>query len=425
MVIIVWFLTFNFFDLYDSFPEKSFVRILVDLFKAAGTSIILLIATLFIFRITDVSRFLLMNFFIINLLLLIGSKYLLHSAFKKSLQSYQNIKNVLIVGGKKRAEGFIKLIVSTNRNYKIIGCLEMDENEIGQEVYEGIRVVGTMEDLKGIIIRDVVDEVVFAMPLKKIKDVDGYMILIEMLGKTARILPDWQIHSLVYQPGICSIAFDDFMGAPTMILCPTSPNHHDLFIKTMFDHTVAVLVSIPLLFLFLAIAGLIRISSRGPVFFKQERMGLNGRRFNIFKFRTMVIDAEKRLDDLKACNEMDGPAFKIKKDPRIIPFIGSFLRKTSLDELPQLINILKGEMSFVGPRPPIPAEVNEYDIWQRRRLSMKPGLTCLWQIQPNRNEISFNKWMQMDLNYIDTWSLKQDFSILWKTALVVLSGYGR
>lgn len=145
----------------------------------------------------------------------------------------------------------------------------------------------------------------------------------------------------------------------------------------------------------------------------------------VYKFRAMVADAEARRQELEALDEADGPVFKIKKDPRIIPFVGTLLRKASLDELPQLINILKGEMSLVGPRPPIPAEVEKYDIWQRRRLSMKPGLTCLWQITPNRNEVGFEEWMKMDLEYIDNWSLGLDLKIFLKTAQAVLMGAGR
>ena len=138
-----------------------------------------------------------------------------------------------------------------------------------------------------------------------------------------------------------------------------------------------------------------------------------------------MADAEKRRNEIVFLNEMDGPVFKIKKDPRIIPFIGTILRKTSLDEVPQLINVLKGEMSLVGPRPPIQAEVEEYEIWQRRRLSMKPGLTCLWQCTQNRNQVCFADWMKMDLKYIDDWSLKLDCKIMLKTAVVMATGAGR
>jgi lipopolysaccharide/colanic/teichoic acid biosynthesis glycosyltransferase len=139
----------------------------------------------------------------------------------------------------------------------------------------------------------------------------------------------------------------------------------------------------------------------------------------------MLADAEKQREKLDIYNESDGPVFKISTDPRIIPYLGTFLRKTGFDELPQLINILKGEMSLVGPRPPIPSEVEKYDFWQRRRLSMKPGITCLWQCSSKRNDIRFKDWMKLDLKYIDNWSLKLDFKILFKTALVVLSWQGR
>jgi len=184
----------------------------------------------------------------------------------------------------------------------------------------------------------------------------------------------------------------------------------------------ALILASPLLIL---ISILIKLSSKGPVFFKQERVGLYGRKFNVYKFRTMIQNAEDKLEELKDKNEADGPVFKIKKDPRIIPFIGKFLRKVSLDELPQLINVLEGEMSLVGIRPPIESEVKEYNIWQRRRLSMKPGITCLWQIQPNRNDLTFDQWMDLDLEYIDNWSLSLDLKVLFKTVLVVFTAQGR
>jgi lipopolysaccharide/colanic/teichoic acid biosynthesis glycosyltransferase len=169
----------------------------------------------------------------------------------------------------------------------------------------------------------------------------------------------------------------------------------------------------------------LKLFSPGPILFTQVRCGLNGRKFRVYKFRTMGIDAETKRNEVEHMNETDGPVFKINKDPRIIPYLGTFLRKTGLDELPQLINVLKGEMSLVGPRPPIPSEVAQYDLWQRRRLSMKPGMTCLWQTARNRNEVPFEQWMNLDLKYIDNWSLKLDFVILLKTIGVVLSGQGR
>jgi exopolysaccharide biosynthesis polyprenyl glycosylphosphotransferase len=263
------------------------------------------------------------------------------------------------------------------------------------------------------------------MPLKEINKVEEYIGKAEEMGVAVRIIPDWQIHKLMYRPGIASIRFEEFLELPTLALATTPSKPGELLIKSALDYVFAGMIMFLLLPFFLLISSLIKLTSKGPVFFKQERSGLNGRKFMVYKFRTMVADAAAKQKELATLDEADGPVFKIKKDPRIIPFIGTLLRKASLDELPQLINVLKGEMSLVGPRPPIPAEVKDYDIWQRRRLSMKPGLTCIWQVTPNRNEVSFDQWMKMDLSYIDKWSLGLDFKILFKTARAVLIGAGR
>ncbi len=210
-----------------------------------------------------------------------------------------------------------------------------------------------------------------------------------------------------------------------MYLHVVPANHGSIFIKNMLDMFIAWLLLILTAPLFGLIAFAIKCFSKGRVFYTQERLGMNGRRFSVIKFRTMVNKADEMLKEMESLNEADGPAFKIKNDPRIIPWIGTFLRKTSLDELPQLINVIRGEMSLVGPRPPIPKEVDEYSVWQRRRLSMKPGMTCLWQIAPYRNDLSFEEWMKLDLKYIDNWSLYNDLKILLLTAKAVFTGAGR
>jgi lipopolysaccharide/colanic/teichoic acid biosynthesis glycosyltransferase len=174
---------------------------------------------------------------------------------------------------------------------------------------------------------------------------------------------------------------------------------------------------------FLVIAVLIKTTSRGPVFFRQRRVGLRGRQFQMLKFRSMVSNAEELQAKLKERNERTGPVFKIRKDPRITR-IGRFLRKYSLDELPQLIHVVRGEMSVVGPRPPVPSEVGEYEPWQFRRLAVRPGLTCIWQARADRHEISFDEWMYLDMQYIDHWSLARDFALVCKTLAVVVSGAG-
>ena len=173
---------------------------------------------------------------------------------------------------------------------------------------------------------------------------------------------------------------------------------------------------------FAVVVAAIRLTSRGPIFFKQVRVGLHGKPFHILKFRSMVVDAEALQARLAAQNEMTGPVFKMKHDPRITR-VGRFIRKYSIDELPQLVNVLRGDMSLVGPRPPLPSEVARYQAWQRRRLSVRPGLTCIWQVS-GRNQISFEEWMYLDMRYIDHWSLSQDLQLIFRTVPVVLTGRG-
>jgi len=196
-----------------------------------------------------------------------------------------------------------------------------------------------------------------------------------------------------------------------------------LLIKRLLDISISLVLLILLAPLFLVTALIIQLTSPGPVFFVQERFGLNKRRFRVYKFRTMVRDAERMLPALEHLNEVSGPVFKIKNDPRITP-IGGFLRKTSMDELPQLFNVLRGDMSLVGPRP---LPVRDYQgldqDWQRRRFSIRPGITCLWQIN-GRSSISFERWMELDMQYIDKWSLWLDLQILIRTIPAVLKGTG-
>ncbi len=182
---------------------------------------------------------------------------------------------------------------------------------------------------------------------------------------------------------------------------------------------LALLVTSPLLAL---VAVLVKLEDGGPVFFAQERAGLYGRRFQMYKFRSMAVDAEARKESLAHLNEMSGPVFKMRDDPRITR-VGRWIRRLSIDELPQFYNVLRGEMSLVGPRPPIPLEVARYERWQMRRLSMKPGITCIWQVS-GRNEVDFDTWMRLDLEYIDNWSLFLDLKLLMKTVPVVIAGSG-
>ncbi len=425
MAMIIMYLTFNFFGSYREFIQKKFPQIHWIMVKSISVAVFILITLLFLLDMQDVSRILLGIFYLNLLALLTVSKGFMFIVLRKYEQKEYNIPNVIIIGSRERAKQVIDLIQSSAKKLNIIGCLEIDKKRVGKKIFNDIRVLGTMYDLKDIILKDVVDEIIFAMPLKMIEHVDKYLLLLEEIGIQVRIIPEWHIHSLLYKPKVASILFDDFHGIPTLLVTPTTTLHRDLFLKNLYDYILTAIMFILFVPFFIIIGILIVCFSWGPVFFAQERVGLNGRKFMIYKFRTMVPEAEKSIKELQNLNEADGPVFKMKKDPRIIPFVGTILRNTSLDELPQLINILKGEMSLIGPRPPIQSEVEQYDVWQRRRLSMKPGLTCIWQISPNRNDIDFNTWMEMDLEYIDNWSLKLDFLLLWKTFLVVFGMYGR
>jgi exopolysaccharide biosynthesis polyprenyl glycosylphosphotransferase len=214
------------------------------------------------------------------------------------------------------------------------------------------------------------------------------------------------------------------MGGFPLLTFESGPSFFwPLVCKRFMDILISLILLILLSPLMVVTALTVKLTSRGPVFFRQERCSLNRRKFTLYKFRTMDFDAESKRRKLVRKNEMKGPAFKITNDPRVNT-VGRFLRKTSIDELPQLWNVLVGDMSLVGPRPPIPAEVAKYEPWHRRRLSMRPGITCLWQIG-GRNRINdFNEWARLDLEYIDRWSLWLDIVILLKTVPVVLMGTG-
>jgi lipopolysaccharide/colanic/teichoic acid biosynthesis glycosyltransferase len=194
-------------------------------------------------------------------------------------------------------------------------------------------------------------------------------------------------------------------------------------LKSLYEKTFASLAIFLMFPFLLIIAMMIKYNSPGPVFFKQKRVGLRGRRFYIYKFRTMVTDAENLKVSLKDLNETDGPAFKIKNDPRITSF-GRILRKTGLDEIPQLYNVVKGEMSLIGPRPLLPNEVSEQKEWHLKRMCIKPGITCTWQIQPDRNDVPFEKWMQLDRDYVENWSIGTDIKIFFSTIRSIIIAKG-
>jgi len=426
MVVIIWYLAFEKFHIYSLYQESISLKTLWKILQAVSSGMLMLVLCMYLFSITTMSRLIIGLFYILDISLICLGKFVIQSILKRLRQKEINIRRVIIVGSKTRAQALIESIYEQNRtDVLILGCLEVENTSIGNTVTCGIKVIDTIDNIESILSQKVVDELVFAMPLRIIENIEKYIHLAEIMGISIRIIPDFQIHHVMDKIDIGTLKLEDFNGVLTMSIHTTPVNYGMLFIKGAFDYFFAA-IALSLLFpIFLITFIAIKMISPGPVLFGQERCGLNGRRFKLYKFRTMVLDAEVRRNDLEMLNEAEKPVFKVKKDPRIISFVGTILRRTSLDELPQLINVLKGDMSVVGPRPPLPNEVAKYELWQRRRLSMKPGLTCLWQVSPKRNEIGFKEWMDLDLGYIDNWSLLTDFKILLATFRAMLIGAGR
>ena len=426
LIIIIWYACFTFFNMYASYRYQTFSKIFWTMVKAVFTGMLFLGLCMYLLKITDVSRIMMGIFFLLNITLLGLSKGITYGLLTKFRRHGYNFRNLLIIGARERAIEIIDAVGNRSESgFRVLGCLTADPMEVGKVVRNNIRVIDTIDSLEKILRDQVVDQVLFSLPLKRIDNVERYLLLAEEMGVPARIFPDWQVQKIGYEPKIATFRFEAFWGIPALTLTTTPDKHRELFMKSIFDRGFAGFALVLCLPLFLLISIAIKLGSKGPVFFRQERIGYNGRVFRLYKFRTMVFDAEAKQEELKGLNESGGPVFKIKKDPRITPFTGFLLRRTGLDELPQLINVLTGEMSLVGPRPPMPDEVKKYDAWHRRRLSMKPGLTCLWQITRDRNDIDFEKWMNLDLKYIDNWSLGLDFRILLKTAWMMLEATGR
>ncbi len=358
-----------------------------------------------------------------SLLLVKGSLYYLLRRYRS--RNY-NTRNVLIIGTGGRAKRMAAAIERQHSyGYRIMGCLEAFDKTVAADAMltEKVKVLGTLKLFPLLLLEEVVDEVIFAADLSNIPSISSYIQFAEELGVSIHIMPDFQIAKIMYQPAAAAIFFEEFAGMPTIAISTTSQRHSELLLKSIMDYCGAGIGLLTLSPLFLAIMAAVKLTSKGPAFFIQQRCGLYGRTFGLIKFRTMVENAEELKKELEKHNEMDGPVFKLTNDPRITP-AGRFLRRTSLDELPQLLNVLMGQMSLVGPRPPLPSEVAQYEHWQRRRLSMKPGLTCIWQVS-GRNNIDFERWMRMDLEYIDNWSLLLDVKLLLKTVREVVCGQGR
>jgi exopolysaccharide biosynthesis polyprenyl glycosylphosphotransferase len=298
---------------------------------------------------------------------------------------------------------------------RLLGYLRFDDEAPHDRLHAPT--LGTVAELETTLRERVVDEVYFASTATDhVKSVQAAIQTCEELG-VPFALP---VHT--YRLSRAKLTPASAVADGYAHFLNVQPKPFQWAMKRLFDMvaTGAALVLLSPLLVVAAIA--VKVSSAGPVFFSQKRVGLHGRTFSMLKFRSMVVNAEALRAKLLAANEQSGPVFKMTRDPRVTA-VGRFIRKYSIDELPQLVNVLRGDMSIVGPRPPLPNEVERYEGWQRRRLSVRPGLTCVWQVS-GRNSISFREWMLLDMRYIDHWTLGGDFELILKTIPVVLTGRG-
>ncbi|MBQ3798216.1 MAG: sugar transferase [Butyrivibrio sp.] len=370
------------------------------------------------------SRFVILNFIWIDIILTLVARLIFKSAFRKHISSDQNVIKVVVVSEKELMEKTVKNLIKSGSTvgYKVVRayCVDVDKNspDANDDWYiDDVHVHYGMENLTERLITDPFDEVFINTPNIPQRNMEDIILGFEEMGVTTHYnleLPDL---------GKAVSVVGDFLNYTVISYTMFRSSYKRLFIKRIFDIIGGFvgLILTGIITIFLAPA--IKLDSPGPVFFSQTRIGKNGRRFKIYKFRSMYIDAEERKKELMDQNEMSGLMFKMEDDPRVTK-VGKFIRKTSLDEFPQFLNVLKGDMSLVGTRPPTENEFQEYNEHYRRRLSMTPGLTGMWQVSGRSDIQDFDEIVRLDLKYIDNWSLTEDFKILLKTVGVVLFSKG-
>ena len=338
------------------------------------------------------------------------------SSLNKKLRSRGfNFQNALLVGNKYTMPQFIRTVRNNKAlGLNIIGVLSIEE--FGGKEFMGHKYLGNVSRIRSVLNSRAVDFVVFTVYRQNPQAVEKAMLVCQERGIDTWFKPDFMQKMVL--PRV-----DYLEDIPLFIFSLGPKSEFALMIKRLTDIIASLAILVVVALPMLAIAVLVKKTSKGPALFVQKRMGVNGRRFFVFKFRTMYTDAKQRKFERAIKNEMKGPAFKMKNDPRITPF-GWFLRKYYFDELPQLWNVLIGNMSLVGPRPPLPTEVSLYKGWHRRRLSMRPGITCIWQVSGGNRICDFDEWAKLDLKYIDTWNLLSDLAILLKTIPTVSKGNG-
>jgi exopolysaccharide biosynthesis polyprenyl glycosylphosphotransferase len=419
ILLLIWHQICVLFGMYASRRLAGRWDETVDILKATTLGTLLIFFARLLIRIDLVTPEFLAVFWLAAACATATGRIFMRIMLRNARLRGRNLRDILIVGTNPQAVQFArKMRDSQFLGYRVIGFVDQEWPGLTEFSQSGFSLACNFDNLLTFLRSTVVDEVVVALPMRSLHARASEVATIcEEQGIVVRFISNL-FDGKTSRPRVVVVEGDSLITHNTARL-----EGWPVVIKRLVDIVASAAMSLVLLPVFLLTALLIKLTSPGPVFFVQKRLGLNKRHFGIYKFRTMVVDAEKRMKEIEHLNEVTGPVFKIKNDPRITP-IGKFLRKTSIDELPQLFNVLRGDMSLVGPRPlPLRDYEGFNEDWQRRRFSVRPGVTCLWQIG-GRSSISFEEWMQLDLQYIDKWSLLLDFKILLKTIPAVLKGSG-
>lgn len=400
---------------YRTWP-RSWMDQVYRITNATAKVTVLMLAVTFVFRPRYYSRAMLIEvgLLTIGLLALVRGAEGIAIAYLR--RRGVGIKRVVIVGAGEIGRTVMRTIVARpDLGYRVVGFVD-DNPDKGYTDIGRFKALGPLDNLPAILDEERPDEVIITLPWMYHRKIIGIVRECERRNARARIVPD------LFQMSLTQVNVEDLGGVPLIGVRTVSISKGALLVKQLIDVTVAAVGLLLCAPLFMLIALAIRLDSPGPVIFRQTRVGLRGRHFEIYKFRSMHVGAEEQQDMLADRNEADGPIFKIRDDPRLTR-VGRILRRLSLDELPQLVNVLRGEMSLVGPRPPIPAEVEKYQEWHKKRLAAPPGMTGLWQVS-GRSRLSFDEMVLLDIYYIENWSLWLDFKILMRTIPKVLLGEG-
>jgi exopolysaccharide biosynthesis polyprenyl glycosylphosphotransferase len=422
LLVLLWHVVFSVLGLYRSKRLASRRGEMFDVVKATSVCTATLIFLTLVLDFRMVNAWFVVIFWATSTLLVAGTRLALRTSLRRLRAQGRNFRHLLIVGTNPRALDFASLIPQRPEwGYQLTGFADDEWPGLDQFHSSGFPLVCDFDGLPMFLRRNIVDEVVIALPIRSFHEHAGRIAdMCEQQGIVVRMF------SSLFDLKNRRTPAEDFDDMELITHYDGPVQGLPVLVKRVLDIVLSTVLLLFLAPLFALTAILIKLTSPGKVLFVQKRIGLNKRVFEIFKFRTMVSDAEARIAQLERFNEVSGPVFKIKHDPRITT-VGRFLRKTSIDELPQLFNVLKGDMSLVGPRP---LALRDYELftqgspdWQRCRFSVRPGITCLWQVN-GRSSIPFEQWMELDQEYVHKWSLWLDLQILAKTIPAVLKGSG-